>query len=129
MSPVANALPRSVAGHRRRGPIVVAAMAIALVAGGVGGYVLSQHRNGVHALTGTAHVLDHQMSVEVGGWTYGFEETVPLWIDAAGTTHDRGWPNCLRPIGAKVRVRFGEVPVTSPTGFGAREIVWVDCRG
>jgi len=129
MSQATEAQPRPAVGHRRLPRAAVVAVAIALVAGGVGGYALSQHRNGVHALTGTAYIGKHQMSVEVGGWTYGFRQTVPLWIDTSGTTHDGGWPDCLRPIGAKVRVRFGEVPVTAPTGAGEREVVWVDCRG
>ena len=106
------------------------AVAIALFVGGAVGYVLSQHRNGVHALTGTAIVMDHQAAIEVDGWTYGFTGTVPMWIDASGSTHpDGGWPACLSRVGTKVPIRFGETYVTLPTGISEREVVWVDCRG
>ncbi|HEY2354959.1 MAG TPA: hypothetical protein VGH79_08705 [Gaiellaceae bacterium] len=83
----------------------------------------------VHVLTGTAWVGDHQASIGVGGWTYGFAQSMPMWIDGSGTEHDGGWPACLDRIGSHPRIRFGAVPVTDPNGLGQREVVWVDCRG
>jgi hypothetical protein len=126
-----SATARSAGGFFRTPLVwVVVAIASALLVGGYGGYVLSKHKNGVHVLTGNAHVFYHQAAIEVGGWTYGFSGGVPMWIDASGTTHpDGGWPACLSRVGARVPIRFGETSVTLPTGISEREVVWVDCRG
>lgn len=127
-SEIAAVRSRSAGRMRRSAPIAV--VLIALVAGGVGGYLWSRHRTPtVHVLVGNAAVLKHQAAVEVGGWTYGFAGQVPLWIDSSGTTHEASWPDCLDRHGSSTRIRFGEVPVTAPTGVGEREVVWVDCRG
>jgi len=110
---------------------LLAVIAIALLVGGVGGFFIGRHGTvTVRALTGTAHVGNHQMWVSVDGWQYGVSQSVPVWIDSSGTTHDdESWPACLRPVGGHVRIRFGAVPVTTPTGLGQRQVVWVDCSG
>ena len=129
MSQAAEVRPRPDRHRLRLGAWLVAAVAGALLLGGYGGYALSQHRNAVHVLTGKAYVEIHQAGITVGDWTYGFSDSVPEWIDASGTTHMGGWPNCLNRVGTHQRIRFGWIPVTFPNGIGERDVVWVDCRG
>jgi len=104
-------------------------LAIALLVGGYGGYVLSKHHDGIHYLTGNAYIEYHEAGVEAGGTLYGFQGSVPAWIDALGSTHMDGWPSCLNRVGTHRRIRFGELPVTFPNGIGENLVVWVDCRG
>jgi hypothetical protein len=81
-------------------------------------------------LTGVAYVGQNEASVEVAGWWYGISGTGNLtWFDRQGTTHDSGWPSCLRGVGRHARITFGAVPVTGPDGSSWRQVVWVDCRG
>lgn len=77
---------------------------------------------------GPAYVGDHQASITVGDWDYGFSESV-AWIDAAGSHHGDGWPTCLDvPAGTLVEgVRFATVDV-EVDDVGWRQIVLVDCR-
>jgi len=51
------------------------------------------------------------------------------WVDRSGVSHDGGWPDCLRPVGSTVHVRFGEITVSGPQDDSWRAVVWVDCRG
>jgi hypothetical protein len=65
------------------------------------------------------------LSIETPDWTYGGSFGF-MWIDAAGTTHDRDAPDCLPP-GASRMVRFAATEVTVD-GRTWRPIVLVDCR-
>jgi hypothetical protein len=107
---------------------LISAVLLVLVVASVA-YSLGAHsRARQTTLTGNAYVGLKQASVSVGGWSYGFVDSVP-WIDSAGSTHDSGWPACLGTPGTTVHIKFGAVPVTAPTGVSWREVVWVDCRG
>ncbi|MPY98154.1 MAG: hypothetical protein GEU97_09165 [Actinophytocola sp.] len=74
------------------------------------------------------------VSVEVDGWTYAIEGSVPRWIDADGTRHGNGWPACLEPepVGTstqkprEVPIRFAALDV-EVDGLAWREVVAVDC--
>ncbi|HEX9066446.1 MAG TPA: hypothetical protein VF843_15160 [Streptosporangiaceae bacterium] len=78
--------------------------------------------------TGVAHVGIRQATVTAGGWSYGIDGNVGMWIDSAGTMHSGGWPNCLR-LGHRPLIAFGATPVSLPGGGSWRQVVWVDCRG
>ena len=76
---------------------------------------------------GRAHVGDRIASIESDGWFYGVNDSV-AWIDASGSFHEDGWPECFRPAGTTTTVRFAAVHVTIPESVGFRPVVWVDCR-
>jgi hypothetical protein len=61
------------------------------------------------------------------GALYGVSETVP-WIDAAGSFHEEGWPECLRDPGTTRNVGFGVSTVTVPDVLEFTSVVYVDCR-
>jgi hypothetical protein len=75
-------------------------------------------------LEGLARTGEHVATIESGGWSYGLSQSV-AWIDASGSSHDDGWPDCLARAGNTVNVRFGAVEVPS---MGFRAVVYVDCR-
>ncbi len=111
-----------------RGVIVAAVAAVLLAAvAAAAGFAAGEHHSRQRVLTGSAYVGEKVATVKVGGWAYGIDQTVP-WVDARGTFHDSGWPSCLSPVGATVRVRFAEVPVSGAVGISWRQVVWVDCR-
>jgi len=120
----------STSARRTRSVVLVSIGAVViLVLVAVAAYQAgTKHGNRVRALTGTAYVGAHQASVKVAGWSYGIRQDV-TWIDQDGTSHEDGWPACLAPLGATVRVRFGEISVNGPLDDSWREVVWVDCRG
>ena len=88
------------------------------------GFVIGSTRSDVMHLKGIAHVGERLASIEADGWSYGISESV-AWIDASGTQHEDGWPDCLGSAGNTAPVRFGAVDVTS---LGIRAVVYVDCR-
>lgn len=96
------------------------------------GFALGSFWSGRHNTdtwhTGIAYTGIRQISIEYDGWTYGANDSVPEWIDAQGTEHDSGWPDCLRGPGRHVPVRFQarEVTVDASTW---RPIVAIDCGG
>lgn len=96
----------------------------ALLLAGLAGFVMGSERSDVMELEGRAHVGEHMASIESGGWFYGLSESV-AWIDASGSQHEDGWPECLGRAGNTVNVRFGAVDVPS---LGFRAVVYVDCR-
>ena len=52
------------------------------------------------------------------------------WVDAAGSYHQDGRPECLPPVGiGAIEVSYATVPVTDPSGFGWDRTIWVDCSG
>ena len=95
----------------------------ALLLAGLAGFLIGSARSDVMDLEGRAHVGEHVASIESGGWFYGLSESV-AWIDAIGTHHEDGWPECLGTAGNTVNVRFGAVEVPS---LGIRAVVYVDC--
>jgi hypothetical protein len=103
------------------------ALGVALVAGA--GYEIGRH----HAPTVTWHrgegyIGDHQVGVTTSGWSYGFVDSVPRWIDTAGGMHTDSWPDCMSPAGTSEPVTFATVTVTV-AGVTQRQVVLVDCRG
>jgi hypothetical protein len=113
---------------RRRGPALAAAVALIVVlAAGVGYQVGRHHTPAVVWHTGQAYVGDHEASVAISGWTYGFMTSVPRWIDAAGTTHTDSWPDCVNPSGTQKQVTFATTTVTV-TDTTWRQVLLVDCR-
>ncbi len=69
------------------------------------------------------------LQVQTDDWSYAARDAVPAWIDASGTWHDGGWPNCLDvPQGRHLQVRFAATEVTvEDTTWRTIEII--DCRG
>jgi hypothetical protein len=103
------------------------AVAVALVLGAGLGYLVASNRSSVEELTGRAGVGDHVASIQVGDRFYGVSESV-AWIDASGSYHDDGWPDCLGPAGNTSTVRFGAEDVELADGGGFTAVVYVDCR-
>ena len=100
-------------------------LVVAVLAAGLAGFLIGSERSDVMDLQGRAHVGDHMASIESDGWFYGLSESV-AWIDASGSFHEDGWPECLGSEGTRANVRFGAVDV--PT-VGIRAVVYVDCSG
>jgi hypothetical protein len=98
-------------------------LAGALLLTGLAGFLIGSARSDVVELEGRAHVGEHMASIESDGWFYGLSESV-AWIDASGSQHEDGWPECLGTAGKTVNVRFGAVEVPS---LGFRAVVYVDC--
>jgi hypothetical protein len=92
---------------------------------GLAGFAIGSERSDVMDLEGRAMVGHHMATIESGGWFYGLSESV-AWIDASGSSHEDGWPDCLGRAGNVVNVRFGAVTVPSQ---GFRAVVYVDCSG
>lgn len=97
------------------------------LAGGAAGYAVREHQATATVLTGSFYAGDHQAEAKVDGWNYGLVDGV-TWQDADGAWHDRGWPDCLAPIGSTHTVRFAYTPVTG-LAMGWRQVVWVSCAG
>jgi hypothetical protein len=95
----------------------------AVLAAGLAGFLLGSERSDVMDLQGRAAVGEHVATIESGGWSYGLSESV-AWIDASGSFHEDGWPECLGGAGTRANVRFGAVAVPS---IGIRAVVYVDC--
>jgi hypothetical protein len=101
-------------------------LAVVLVAGA--SYQIGRHHTAsVVWHTGSAYIGDGEASIETPGWTYGFGNSVPQWIDAAGATHGDSWPDCVTPSGTNKLVTFATVTVTA-NGSTTRPVVLVDCR-
>jgi len=111
---------------RGRWVSLVAALALALLVGGAIGYVLRDHRATATVVTGSFYAGDRQATTRVDGWSYAITDGV-AWQDQQGSWHDRGWPDCLAPIGSTHTLRFAYVPVTGlPVEW--RQVVWVSCQ-
>ena len=80
----------------------------------------------VRILTGRADAVETGGSIETGEWTYALPVNDVPWLDAEGTWHEDGRPECLPP-GASRRIRFAAVEVTVE-GSTWRPVVWIDCR-
>jgi hypothetical protein len=106
---------------------VVGAVIAAVAFIGTGYLVGARQANPTRWHTGQAEIGDHEASVSVGGWTYGFQDSVPMWIDTGGSVHQDGWPDCLGPSGTQKQIRFATVNVTT-AAVSWRQVVAVDCR-
>jgi len=113
-------------GFNGRSGALLGGAAILLLAVGLG-YSLGATRNHVMQLTGTASVGRTVASIEARGSYYGVSESI-AWIDATGSFHDDGWPECFGGAGSTTTVRFGAVDVALPDDGGFRQVVYVDCR-
>jgi hypothetical protein len=92
------------------------------------GYVIGSHRGGTHAVTGPAQVGVKVVSMTgADGTVYGFTGSMP-WIDASGSWHDGGWPECLGTTTTLSSATFGVTRVDYPNGSSAEQVVYVDCR-
>lgn len=92
------------------------------------GYLLGTNRSQTRELVGAWQVGDRVASVGVDGVWYGVRDSV-AWIDAEGSMHEGGWPDCLGSVPATGRVvRFGAMDVTYPDGASGPAVVYVDCR-
>ena len=125
-SPLSRAQPWTDAP--RRLVLLVAAVALALIAGFVG-HLIGSAEQGVHVAQGNAYASEYQISVTTGGWSYN----IPLDVrwrasDAQGGWHEGSRPACLPASRQLQPVKFGWVPVNAPDHVGWRSVVWVDCR-
>jgi len=99
----------------------------ALLAGGAG-YVAGSSRSGLSVLTGEAQSGLAQTSVQTpDGVYYAIPWDVIFWLDARGSLHGSGRPDCLPQPGVKSAVRFGAVQWTLD-GVTRQSVVWVNCR-
>src|SRR4026208_212322 len=78
----------------------------ALLLAGLAGFLIGSAPSDVMDLEGRAHVGEHVASIESDGWFYGLSESV-VWIDAMGTHHEDGWPECLGSAGHPTEGRVG----------------------
>lgn len=105
-----------------RARAAVAALALAILAFAVGRFSAPGPR--ATWADGVADVVGEKVTIESGGWTYGFEGPV-TWVDPARVAGDRDFPACLRGDGSHP-VRFAWTGVDGP---GVRVVAAVDCRG
>jgi hypothetical protein len=113
---------------RRRGPAIFAAGALVVVLAAGVGYQVGRHQaQAVVWRTGPAYVGDHEASIPISGWTYGFMTSVPRWIGADGTTHTDSWPDCVNPPVTQKQLTFATTTVTV-AGTTWRQVLVVDCR-
>jgi hypothetical protein len=64
-----------------------------------------------------------------GSGDFAIPQDVP-WVDATGSYHQDGRPECLPPVGiGAIEVTYATVPVTDPSGDGWYRTIWVDCSG
>jgi hypothetical protein len=96
-----------------------------LLFGGVVGFALGRGSAEPRWYDGYGRVSEegHQVSVDADGWTYGFSGEIP-WYDAAGTLHDKGWPECLTDDTTQVRFLAERVEVEDL----GKPVLAIDCR-
>lgn len=105
--------------------VLVVAAGVLLVLLGV---FLGSHRSATRIVTGPAYVGDREVSMTAAdGTVYGFSESMP-WIDASGSWHEGGWPDCLGAVTTLPSVTFGVTRVDHPDGGVGDQVVYVDCR-
>lgn len=76
--------------------------------------------------SGRADAGETAISISTPEWTYGVPSDGVTWVDAAGTRHDSGRPDCLKP-GMSRQIRFAAVEVTVQ-GSTWRPVVWISCQ-
>jgi hypothetical protein len=114
---------------RNSAVVVIAALVLAAATFVVGPQLGSTGLIGFHPglLHGDASTGESVMTVESGGTSYGFRNSV-AWTDATGSLHDSGWPDCL-PKTSEVKdlaFRGGWVWIGDN---GGATVLWVDCEG
>ena len=90
------------------------------------GYVLGSGRSTTREVTGPVQVGDKVATMTVDGTGYGFSESIP-WIDASGSQHEGGWPECLGSMQEDPSATFGVASVRYPDGATGDQVVYVDC--
>lgn len=118
---------RTASGPAWNVPWIGILVATAVLAGTVG-YAAGGGRSGALVMTGSAHSGEAQVGVrDADGREYGIPLDMIFWMDAKGSLHDRGRPDCLPPPGQTKPLKFAAVDV-SVEGVSWRPVVWVDCR-
>lgn len=117
--------------QRRMGLILVAAIVVALAAACQSEAPatpanLSDDRAVPEIQVGRADPAEGAISITTADWTYAVPLDGVTWVDAAGTIHDSGRPDCLA-AGASRQIRFAAVEVTID-GSRWRPVVWVSCQ-
>lgn len=98
-----------------------------LVAAVVAAYFVGTLRPTPQIHIGEAHSAEGAITLEADGWSYGVPVGGVAWIDAFGSWHEDGRPDCLPPTGTTEAVTFAAVEVTID-GTTWRPVLWVDCR-
>jgi len=113
---------RGLRGRARWAAIIGGGILCALV-----GYQLGSGHSGTRFVSGPLEVGDHVATMMDNGG-YGISGSIP-WIDAQGTVHSRGWPDCVGPAAQDVKpvVTFAVTRVDYPGG-PLDQVVYVDCR-
>ena len=113
---------RSPRGRARWAAVIGGAILCGLV-----GYVVGSSHSGTRFVTGPLEEGDHVATMMDNGG-YGISGSIP-WIDAQGSFHSRGWPDCVGPAGPDVKpiVTFAVTRVDYPGGW-VDQVVYVDCR-
>lgn len=107
---------------RRAVPISLGLLLLA----GVVGYAIGASNSTTTIHKAMVYSMDSISSVPIDGWTYG----IPLdlaWIDASGSFHEHGRPDCLPPSGLIGPITFASVEANIG-GTVYRPVVWVSCR-
>jgi len=116
--------------RRRLGMVLVAALVAALVGACQSEVPATDNVSDNHAApeiqVGRADAAEGAISITTAEWTYAVPLDGVTWVDAAGTIHDSGRPDCLAP-GASRQVRFAAVEVTI-AGSRWRPVVWISCQ-
>jgi len=110
-----------------RGMFVLGVVVIVAVSGVVG-YALGIDGPRTRHLQGRASVGDGTATIRSEGMLYDVPRSV-AWIDATGSFHEDGWPECLGSSGTTTGdLRFGVTDVSVPDAPGFTSVVYVDCR-
>jgi hypothetical protein len=99
---------------------------MALVVGSAAAACQASPRTSPEIQTGRADAAEGAISIETGDWTYSVPLEGVTWIDAQGSRHDSGRPDCLAP-GVSRQIRFAAVE-TTVEGVTWRPVVWVSCQ-
>lgn len=110
---------------RRAVPILLGLLLLAAAAG----YAIGSGRPTATIHRGMVYSMGTMSSEPIDGWTYGIPTDL-AWIDASGSFHGQGRPDCLPPSGRVGPITFASVEVATPStgSVGYRAVVWVSCR-
>jgi hypothetical protein len=112
---------------RGRQRLASVAICVVCLAGALfGGFLWGSNNPAVTIFTSDAYVGIDQASVVANGWAYNIPADI-CWVGTDGTWRQGGFPACLSPVGSRVPVRFGAVPIAGPNGVSWRQVVWVSC--
>ena len=108
---------------RRAVPILLGVLLLA----GAGGYAIGASRPTTTIHRSMVYSMGTISSEPIDGWTYGIPTDV-AWVDARGSFHGNGRPDCLPQSGLIGPITFASVEVTVPGSAGYRPVVWVSCH-